>query len=191
VSIGEGMGSRASSSPPPKWQQVIAPAAREKGEAPEPPSVLSVPEDRMGDPREAAPSFARLPDHAKEELRDRWRAQEGVHGKQILRRKETSHRWVVEGATLFFLSVALFQVPARLGLVLAAAVGAAIGFLAARVKPGALSYGFAFSVCYVAFGAFSGFKSLFYGILSIPLVFGLAAALATTHRLQRFDSTEL
>jgi len=188
------MGNRASSQPPsqpPKWQQVIAPASREEGEAPEPPSVLLVPEDRIKDPRELAPSFARLPDHAKEELRDRWRAQEGVHGKQVLRRKETSHRWVIEGASVFFLSVALFLVPTGLGLLLAAAVGGAIGYAAARVKPGALRYGVLFAAFYAAFAGFWGFKSLFLGILSIPFVFGVAAALATTHRLQRFDSTEL
>ncbi len=178
-------------SQPPKWQQVIAPVAREEGEAPEPPAVLSVPEDRIDDPRELAPSFARLPDHAKEELRDRWRAQEGVHGKQVMRRKETAHRWVMEGAAVFFVSVALFQMPTRFGLILAAVIGGAIGFLAARVKPGALRYGVLFAAFYVAFAAFWGFKNLVFGTLSIPFVFGVAAALAATHRLQRFDSTEL
>lgn len=178
------MGNRASPQPPPppppKWQQVIAPPAREEREAPEP----------IGD-RERAEWFARLPDHAKEEIRDRWRAQEGVRGHQVQRRKETSHRWVVEGAALFFLSVAILQMPSRLGLVLAAVIGGAIGRVAALVKPGPLVYGIVFSAACAIFAAFSGFRNLVCGIISIPIVFGLAAALGTTHRLQRFDSSEL
>jgi hypothetical protein len=159
---------------------VIAPAAHEVREAPEP----------AGE-RERAEWFARLPEHAKEELRDRWLAQEGVRGDQVLRRKETAYRWVVEGAVLFFLAVALLQTPSRLGLILAAVIGAAIGRVAALVKPPPLLYGVAFSAVYAMFGAFSGFRGLVFGILSVPIVLGLAAALGTTHRLQRFDSSEL
>lgn len=187
------MGNRASPPPPPpKWQQVIAPKSKEEaGEAPEPPSVLEVPEDRMADPREVAPSFARLPDHAKTELRDRWRKQEGVHGEQRERRKDTSHRWAAEGAGLFFLSVALLLMPTRLELLLAAALGAALGYGASRVKPSPLVYGLAVSAAYLAFGACTGFRNLVFGIFSAPLILCVAMALAMTHRIQRFDSTEL
>lgn len=187
------MGNRASPQrppDPPKWQQVVAPPAQVEGEAPEP-QVIEVPEERIDDPRERVPWFARLPADAKEEIRARWQKQEGVHGEQVVRRKETAHRWVVEGAALFFLSVALLQTPTRLGLMLAAALGGALGWTASRVKPGPLVYGIAFSAAYAAFAAFSGFKSLVFGVLSVPIVFGLAAALAATHRLQRFDSSEL
>lgn len=150
-----------------------------------------MPEDRIEDPRERVEWFARLPGHAKEELRDRWRAQEGVHGEQVVRRKETSHRWAAEGAGLFFLSVALLQMPTRLGLILAAALGAGIGYAASRLKPSPLVYGLAFSTAYAVFAAFSGFRNLVFGIFSIPLVLCIAIALAMTHRIQRFDSTEL
>jgi len=187
------MGNRASPPPPPqppKWQQVIAPPAREEQEAPEP-GVVEVPADRLDDPLECTPLFARLPDHAKTEIRDRVAAAAGTRVDQVLRRKDTAHRWVVEGATLFFVSVALLQMPTRLGLVIAAALGGGMGWVAARVKPTPLVYGFAFSAVYAAFGAFSGFRSLVYGILSLPIVLGLAAALAVSHGLQRFDSTEL
>jgi hypothetical protein len=153
--------------------------------------VVEIPADRIEDPRELSPSFARLPDHAKAELRDRWRAAEGTHGKQVERRRDTSHRWALEGAGLFFLSVAFLQMPTRLGLILAAAFGAAIGYAASRVKPSPLVYGLAFSAAYVVFAAFSGFRNLVYGVLSIPLVLCIAIALAMTHRIQRFDSTEL
>ena len=185
------MGNRGSQQRPPKWQQVIAPKAQEEGEAPEPPSVVEVPQDRLDDAREVAPSFARLPDHAKSELRDRWRTQEGVHGEQRERRKETSHRWTVEGAALFFLSVALQMMPTRLELLIAGALGAAIGYAASRVKPSPLIYGLVFSAAYAAFGAFTGFGNLVLGLFSIPLVLCVAIALALTHRIQRFDSTEL
>jgi hypothetical protein len=192
------MGNRASPRPPeppehpPRWQQVIAPpAAKEEARVAEPNLVVRVPEDRLHDAREAAPHFARLPEHAKEDIRDRWRAAEGARGDQILRRRDTTHRWAVEGAGLFFLSVALLQMPTRLGLILAACAGAGIGSVAARVKPAPLVYGLAFSTAYALFGALSGFRNLVYGILSIPIVLCAAMALATTHRIQRFDSTDL
>ncbi|MFI5402051.1 MAG: hypothetical protein ACHQ1G_03870 [Planctomycetota bacterium] len=148
-------------------------------------------EEKEAGEREQAEWFARLPEHAKEELRDRWRAQEGVRGDQVLRRKETSYRWVAEGAVLFFLAVAVLQMPSRLGLILAAVIGAAIGRVAALVKPPPLLYGVVFAAVYAVFGAFSGFRNFVFGVLSIPIVFGVAAALGTTHRLQRFDSSEL
>ncbi|HEX5136145.1 MAG TPA: hypothetical protein VFY93_04175 [Planctomycetota bacterium] len=193
------MGNRVSPRPPepppdpPRWQQVIAPRAEKAREVPEPKPgiVVQVPEDRLHDHREIAPLFARLPEHAKEDLRDRWRAAEGKGAEQVVRRKDTSHRWVVEGAALFFLSVALLQTPTRPELILAAFAGAAIGWGAARVKPPPLSYGLVFATAYGLFGAFSGFKNLIFALISVGVVFGVAVALAATHRLQRFDSSEL
>lgn len=191
------MGNRAnppSPPPPPKWQQVIAPPAppaEEKREVPEPQGVFVVPEDRMDDPRERSEPFARLPDHAKEELRDLWRGQEGVRGDQVVRRKETALRWVLEGAGLFYGAVWLFQTPSQLGLMIAGALGGAIGLGAARAKPAPLVYGLVFCTAYALFGAVSGSSSGFFAILSVPMVFGAAAALGVTHRIQRFDSTEL
>ncbi|MCK6460796.1 MAG: hypothetical protein L6Q95_13000 [Planctomycetes bacterium] len=193
------MGNRASPRPPepppdpPKWQQVLAPKALEERDVPEPEQglVVQVPEDRLHDPREEAPLFARLPEHAKEDLRDRWRAVEGVRGDQVLRRKETALRWVAEGAALLALVEALLHTPARLGLLLAAGVGAATGACAAVAKPGPLRYGFLFMAVYIVFGALLGSRHVAYYLFTSPLVLGLAGALATTHRLQRFDATEL
>lgn len=189
------MGNRASPEPPPqppKWQQVIAPKVREEEarEAPEP-TVVEVPGDRLDDPLECAPLFARLPEHAKQDIRSRRDAAAGTRADQVARRQETSHRWVVEGAGLFFLSVAFLQMPTRLGLILAALIGGALGWVAARAKPAPFLYGLLFSMVYTLFGAFSGFKSLVYAIFSIPIVLTIAMALALTHRIQRFDSTEL
>lgn len=164
---------------------------REEAPVREAPSVLAVPEDRIEDPRERVEWFTRLPDHAKEELRDRWRAQEGVHGEQVVRRKDTSHRWAAEGAGLFFLSVALLLMPTRLELLLGAVLGAAIGYTASRVKPSPLVYGLVVSAAYLAFGACTGFRNLVFGILSAPLILCVAMALSMTHKIQRFDSTEL
>jgi len=164
-------------------------------EVPEPESepvpVVHVPEDRVHDPREEAPLFARLPEHGKEELRNRWRAAEGSSAEQVSRRGETSHRWVVEGAALFSLSVGLLQMPTRLELILAGFLGAVIGWVAARVKPPPILYGILFAIAYGLFGAISGFKNFLFALISVGVVFGIAAALATTHRLQRFDATEL
>lgn len=70
-------------------------------------------------------------------------------------------------------------------------IGAGIGRVAAIVKPGPFVYGIVFSAACAIFGAFSGFRNLACGIISIPIVFGIAAALGTTHRLQRFGSSEL
>jgi hypothetical protein len=172
---------------PPKWQQVVAPRAV----APEPPRVLEVPADRLDDPRELAEAFARLPEHAKAELRDRWRGAEGAREEQRTRRKETKHRWVLEGAALLFVAVALLQTPTRLGLVVAVAVGAVVGGAGALVKPGPLLYGLLFAAVFALFGVVTGFGSVLFTAAGIPIVFGIAAALAVAHRLQRFDSTEL
>jgi hypothetical protein len=178
---------------------VLAPRAHEEREVQEPepavvpdPTVVLVPEDRMHDARETAPLFARLPEHAKEDLRDRWRAAEGSRAEQVVRRGETSHRWVVEGAALFCVSVGLFQTPSRLELLFAALAGAGIGWAAARAKPPPLLYGVLFATAYTFFGAVTGgFGGLLYAVFSLGIVFGVAMALAATHRLQRFDSTEL
>jgi hypothetical protein len=173
---------------------VLAPAAaKEEKEVPEPEPglVVEVPEDRLHDPREQAPLFARLPEHAKEDLRDRWRAAEGARGDQVLRRKETALRWVAEGAALLALAEALLHTPTRLGLLLAAGVGAATGAVAAALKPGPLRYGFLFMAVYIVFGGLLGSRHVAYYLFTSPLVLGLAGALATTHRLQRFDATEL
>jgi hypothetical protein len=83
------------------------------------------------------------------------------------------------------------MMPTRIELLIAAVLGAAIGYVASRVKPPPLLYGFGFVTAYVAFAAFTGFRNPVYTVISIPIVLCLAAALATTHRLQRFDSTEL
>jgi hypothetical protein len=188
------VGNRASPEPPPKpprWQEVIAPRAREEGEAVEPPRVFEVPADRLDDPLEHAPLFARLPEHAKDEIRERVAGAAGARADQVERRKETSHRWVVEGASLFAVSVALLQEPTRLEILLAALLGAGIGRVAARVKPRPFLYGLVFATIYAAFGAFSGFKNLVWAVLSVPIVLTIAMALAFTHGVQRFDSTEL
>jgi hypothetical protein len=83
------------------------------------------------------------------------------------------------------------MMPTRIELLVAAVLGAGLGYAASRVKPSPLMCGFVFAAAYAAFGGCTGFRNFVYGIISIPIVLGLAAALATTHRLQRFDSTEL
>jgi hypothetical protein len=172
---------------------VLAPKAQEEREVPEPERslVVEVPEDRLDDPREQAPLFAQLPEHAKEDLRDRWRAAEGARGDQVLRRKDTALRWVAEGTALLFLAEALMHTPTRVGLLLAAGVGAATGAFGAAAKPGPLRYGFVFMAAYIVFGALLGSRHIAYYLITSPILLGLAGALATTHRLQRFDSSEL
>jgi len=172
---------------------VIAPRAQEEREAPEPGQglVVEVPEERLHDPREEAPLFARLPEHAKAEIRNRWDAAEGVRGDQVARRKDTALRWVAEGAALLFLAEALLHTPTRLGLMLAAAVGAATGAFAAALKPGPIRYGFLFMAVYIVFGGLLGSRHVAYYLFTSPLLLGLAGALAATHRLQRFDRTEM
>lgn len=193
------MGNRASPRPPepphdpPKWQQVVAPRAAKKEPAAVPESgvVAEVPADRIHDEREEAPLFARLPEHAKEDLRDRWRAAEGSRTDQVARRKDTALRWVVEGALLLGLAEGLMHIPTRLGVLLAVGIGAATGAFGAIAKPGAVRYGAVFMVVYMAFGLILSDHAFVYYLMTAPLLLGLAGALAATHRVQRFDASEL
>jgi hypothetical protein len=155
------------------------------------PRVLAIPEDRIEDPREQVEWFGRLPEHAKEELRERWRGQEGTRGDQKRRRKDTTLRWILEGGALLLLAEAVLQKPTLLGLALASAAGAAVGWAGALLKPGALRYGVLVALVYAVFGAVAGSRHMAYYVISLPIIFGVAAALGTTHRVQRFDGTEL
>ena len=57
-------------------------------------------EDREHDLREQEEWFHRLPEHAREEMRDRWRAQEAGTQKVRETRRLTTKRHVVEGAAI-------------------------------------------------------------------------------------------
>jgi len=179
--------------PPPKWQQVVVPKADEPAPSAqtEEPAVFAIPEDRIDDPREQVPWFGRLPEHAKEDLRERWRAQAGAAGEQKERKRVTKRRWVAEAAAVFFLAEAVLQSPSLPGLAVATTVGVAVGWAGALLKPGPLRYGAIAAVAWVLFGAFAGSRHLAYYVISIPIVLCVAAAFGVSHRLDRFDATEL
>jgi len=179
--------------PPPKWQQVVVPKASptpQPAEAEEP-NVFVIPEDRLDDPREQVPWFGRLPDHAKEDLRERWRAQVGASGEQKERKKVTTQRWIAEAVALLALAEVVLQKPTPASFLIAAALGVPVGWAGARLKLGAIRYGFVAACAWLLFGAFAGSRHFAYYVISVLIVFCVAAAFGVSHRLDRFDATEL
>jgi hypothetical protein len=149
--------------------------------------VHYTPEDRAHDPREQQGWFLRLPEHAKQDLREKWKIQEGGSEAQIARRKATMWRYVLESVGIFVVPLFLFMSLGWLSLLCSIVVGAAVGFLAARIRAGTFQYpflGFAgWLVLWVLSGLGLSFLTLFWYI-------GWTGALGAVHHLQKFDGTE-
>lgn len=174
----------------PKWQQVLAHDVEFVPADPEHP-VVHIPEDRAHDPREEERWLHRLPEHARDELREAWRTQEGEGKRQKFRRKETTKTYVVEAAVVFMVLELLLQAPTRYHLLAAGIFGAAAGGLAALVRASAPSYGLFFTVFYVAFGFVAGSRHWAYYVLASLIVMCLGVMLGRMHTLQRFDGSDL
>jgi hypothetical protein len=174
----------------PKWQQVLA--HNETFVPPEPEfPVYDVPEDRAHDAREEEEWVHRLPEHAREDLREAWRTQEGEGRKQKKRRKETTKVYVVEAAIAFMALEVLLQAPSLLSLVAAGLFGAGAGGVAALFRSSAPSYGAVFTGFYVLLGLVAGSRHVAYYVLASLIVMCVGVALGRMHTLQKFDGTEL
>ena len=149
-----------------------------------PENVFVIPEDRMEDPREQEDWFARLPDEAKDELRDRWRMEEGKAPVQAQRRMTTLNRYVLEGLILFGTMELLFGT--TLSCLLAAVVGGIAGYVAGRIRSGSMRQGIVFAVAYMPLLLVVPRPNLF-GLL---LVASAGSLLGSMHNIQRFDGSE-
>ena len=149
-----------------------------------------IPEDREHDPREQAEWFCRLPEHAREEYRDRWREQEGGTQKVRETRRQTTKRYLAEGAAITAFCAILVG-SGFVALILAALVGGAMGAIARALRLVRFGYAALAAVTYpLLFGlplSAAGAFQLFHGVIFVTL-FAMAGAM---HELQRFDSSEI
>jgi len=148
--------------------------------------VYELPEDRVDDPREHAEWFRRLPESARDELRDRWRAAERRGASVVERRRDTWRRYVLECVVLFWLAVVVYGPWSFVSLVVATFVGAAAGAAAARLRAGAHRYPWLVASGYLVFTVLTGYFHLlaFLGIVSF------AALLGFSHEQMRQDGRE-
>mgnify|MGYP006969366751 FL=1 len=138
------------------------------------------------DPREEAEWFRRLPEHAKEEYRERWRLEGGREELRHARRRSTEVRYLVE-AVLFLavLEFLFFSLSAK-RLMLLAVPGIAMGWVCHRIKANRWTYTMVALVPYL----------VLYGIPSLDapwflvIYLGCAGALGFTHEMQRADGSE-
>ena len=96
-------------------------------------TVHEIPEDREHDLREQEEWFHRLPEHAREEMRDRWRAQQAGTQKVRETRRLTTKRYVAEGAAIAAFCAVLAG-SGFFGLILAALVGGVMGAIARAAR---------------------------------------------------------
>jgi len=141
---------------------------------------------REPDAREQAPWFRDLPEHAKEEFRERWRAEEGRAELRLARRRSTEVRYIVEGVMLFAVLEFLFFGLGVGRLLLLTVPGTLLGWVAHRIRADRWRYlALAIPLYVVVYGAFSLFAVWHFVVFS-----GLAAALGFSHEMLRADGSE-
>jgi len=175
------------------WQDVFAEPAQDPELLPgeDAGSVFVIPEDRVDDPREQTEWFARLPDHAKDEFREMWRIEEGQGKHQKLRRKHTTHQYVVEMAGVVAFFAILCDSPSLVGILFAPIVGGAAGFLAASLRASNWLYAVILTAGWLTWGAFFSELHFVFRMISLLLVVSIGYAIGTTRRTQKFDGTQL
>ena len=146
-------------------------------------AVFEIPEDRAHDPREQEGGFLRLPEDAKDELRDGWRFTERLRAEVKSRRKRTVRVYMVESVIL----LAVLTVFTPQAIPLAAVIGVGCGWLGWKLRAGTLIYGWVGALGYALVMALTGVLNLFAFALA-AFGFGL---LGMIHQLQRADRTEL
>lgn len=147
-------------------------------------TVIQVPADRLDDPREQQKWFLRLPEHAKQDLRARWRAAEGRTASGKRRRSGTFYRYVFESAGVFAVAQLVFF--GAMAALQGAVYGALAGAAAAKLRAGTFLYGF---IGAAAYGIYAG-STPWGHFLGFIFYIGLCAMLGLVHVLQRADGTE-
>lgn len=148
------------------------------------PRVHEIPADRWHDPREQQPWFQRLPRHAQEEMRAKWRAAEGATEAQAQRRRRTNLRYVLEGMALLAVTEFLFSPPEI--ILTAAAFGAFAGGLAAWRRAGPYMYSAIAFWVYLLFFLLTPGGNIFGYIFFV----GTCTAAGAIHMLRQSDGSE-
>jgi len=148
--------------------------------------VQAEPPVREPDVREQASWFRNLPDHAKEEFRERWRAEEGRAEFRFARRRSTEVRYIVEGFMLFAVLEFLFFGLGVGRLLLLTVPGILLGWISYRIRANIWKYmAVAFPLYLAVYGAF-GLVMVGHFIVFICV----AAGLGFSHEMQRADGSE-
>jgi len=187
----------------PAWQRVVAAPDPQERDAPaepeeELPPLHHVPEDRVGDPRENEDWFRRLPAPMQDELRERWRHEEGAGARQRARRHRNVRLYALESAVVYVLLMAVFAAFRFDVLVFAAAFGAGAGALSAVLRLATPAFAAVFFAGFTAAVLLSGLftdastnpGSFLHAVFLSIFTLGIGSALGLSHRLQRFDGSE-
>jgi len=146
----------------------------------------AIPADRAHDPREHAEAFLRLPDDAKDDLRDRWRIAEGQTDRMKGLRKNSIRGYVIEMAVTFVIFNAFVILFHPIVLLVALVVGGLTGWVAGRFRAGTSLYP-AIAGCGYVVMMLLGAGANPFAALSIV---SLTALLGYSHSMRRFDQTE-
>jgi len=153
-------------------------------EAAEP--LHQIPLDREHDPREEAEAFQRLPEEAKEEIREVWRRQEGTHEDMRMLRRYSIRGYVIEMACVFVFFELFAMLRHPFVIIPAAIIGAATGWVAAKVRAGQSSYPFIAGVGYILLSCTGAGMNFFAGVAIVSL----STMLGFSHTIRRFDRWE-
>jgi hypothetical protein len=95
----------------------------------------------VSESREQEDWFQRLPEHAKEDMRERWE-RSAFHNDEIKHRcARTRRRYVLEATAWFVIVFWMFHVWTWDGALLAAAAGSVVGLMAFFIRAGVFHYG--------------------------------------------------
>ncbi|MHC4956817.1 MAG: hypothetical protein ACYTGN_00480 [Planctomycetota bacterium] len=140
----------------------------------------------MSESREKADWFQRLPEHAKDEMRERWE-RSAIHNEDIAeRRARTRRRYVVEAAVWFVIVFWMFHPWSWGDAALAAAAGSVVGLVAFFIRAGTFHYAPLGALGYLLFAIAYGYVSIFPFILCTVG----SSALGVSHMLNRYDFVE-
>ncbi|MGQ0612309.1 MAG: hypothetical protein ACT4PV_00965 [Planctomycetaceae bacterium] len=140
------------------------------------------------DPREGQEWFLRLPQEAREELRDAWRTQ--AEGERDLARRfrRTLGRTVLELCALFLFAELLLGAPPSAGSALAAlAAGALTGVGCAFLRPGQFPMMVAVLPGHLLVRVLFGWGGVLSESCTLILLMPIAALLGLSHEMRRAD----
>ncbi len=149
--------------------------------------VHDLPEDRVGDPREEQEWFQRLPEHAKEEMRDRWRGQERQLDRIRQRSKESIVRYAVEGAAILPLFEIVFFSPGWLRIGASILAGALMGLVCALTRAGQYRYLLVGPPFFLGMRLLFGFGPFILEAFGAVLYVSLSALLGFSHDLRKAE----
>ncbi|MCZ6572026.1 MAG: hypothetical protein O7C98_02545 [Planctomycetota bacterium] len=149
--------------------------------------VHDLPEDRVGDPREEQEWFQRLPEHAKEEMRERWRGQERHLDRIRQRSKESIVRYAVEGAAILPLFEIIFFSPGWVRFGASIIAGALMGLVCALTRAGQYRYLLIGPPFFLGMRLLFGFGPFILEAFGAVLYVSLSALLGFSHDLRKTE----